>query len=300
MQPNLAYGDGLVAHFRAETSACLVTRSLRKAQLAVTRIRRDTPGHGLTVPLPRQPAFIVLLQLRASAERELFIAGRSIYRGGYGAGTTSIVDLEQEPTCYLGSPFDAMHFYVSRTALDEIAEDQGVPRISTLDCERGMLDPVVWHLGLALLPALERPRDVSVLYADHLLHATHSYFATAFGGMRMLCARRLGVLAAWQMRRATEMMMENLAGDMSLAELAKACGLSVSHFARAFRKDIGMAPHRWLMQQRLLRAKAMLRKADIRLADIALACGFADQTHFTRVFSTSVGVSPGVWRKQVR
>lgn len=300
MPSDCAYGEGLIGHFRAEASACLATSSLRKARLAVTRIRRDTPGHGLTLPLPRQAAFSVLLQLRDSPKRELFIAGRSVHRGGYGARTTSIVDLEQEPTAYLASPFDAMHFYVSRAALDEIAEDQGAPRIGTLDCERGVFDPVVWHLGSALLPALEHPGDVSTLYADHLLLTTHSYFATTFGGMRVPCRTALAVLATWQMRRATEMMMENLAGDISLAELARACGLSISHFARAFRKDTGMPPHRWLVRQRLLRAKAMMREADAGLADIALSCGFADQTHFTRVFSAAVGVSPGAWRKQVR
>ena len=118
-----AYGDGLAKYFRADASSHLVTTAVRKSKLAVTRIRRDTPGHGLTSPLPTEPAFSVLLQLRDSPKRELFIAGRSVYRGGYGARTTSIVDLEQEPTANLQSPFDVMHFYVSRAALNEITDE---------------------------------------------------------------------------------------------------------------------------------------------------------------------------------
>src|SRR5882672_11124231 len=293
-----AYGDGLVKYFRADASSHLITSALRKSKLAVTRIRRDTPGHGLTSPLPAEAAFSVLLQLKDSPKRELFIGGRSVYRGGYGARTTSIVDLEQEPTANLESPFDAMHFYVSRAALQEIADDQGAPRVGTLTCERGVFDPTVWHLGEVLLPLLERPDEIGAMYADHLLLATHTYFAFAFGGMRPPAYSSRGGLAPWQVRRATELMIERLGEDMSLSEVAGACGLSPNYFGRAFKRSVGSPPHRWLLLQRVLRAKSQLRNADRSLSDIAVACGFADQSHFTRVFTSIVGASPGAWRKR--
>jgi len=300
MQPSTgAYGDGLARYFRADASSRLITSVLRKSKLAVTRIRRDTPGHGLTSPLPPERAFSVLLQLRDSPNRELFIGGRSVYRGGYGARTTSIVDLEQEPTANLQSPFDVMHFYVSRAALDEIADDQGARRIDTLTCERGVFDPTVWHLGEALVPALEHPEQVGAMYADHMLLATHTYFGVAFGGMRPPEPSRRGGLAPWQVRCATDLMTARLGSDMSLSEPAGACGLSPSYFARAFKRSVGTPPHRWLLLQRVLRAKSLLRDADSSLTDVAAACGFADQSHFTRVFTSIVGASPGAWRKQV-
>jgi AraC family transcriptional regulator len=301
MQPaSGAYGDGLAKYFRPDASSHLVTTAVRKSKLAVTRIRRDTPGHGLTSPLPTERAFSVLLQLRDSPKRELFLAGRSVYRGGYGARTTSIVDLEQEPTANLESPFDVIHFYVSRAALNEIADEQGAPRIDTLTCERGILDPTVWHLGQALLPALERPHEIGAMYADHVLLATHSYFAVAFGGMRLPSFSRRGGLAPWQVRCATELMIERLGQDISLSEAAGACGLSPNYFARAFKQSVGTPPHRWLLLQRVLRAKSLLRNPAFSLADVAAACGFADQSHFTRVFTSIVGASPGAWRKQVQ
>jgi AraC family transcriptional regulator len=295
-----AYGDGLAKYFRADSSSHLVTQTLRKARFAVTRIRRDAPGHGLTSPVQAEPAFSVLLQLRAAPKRELFLGGRSVYRGGYGARTTSIVDLEREPTANLESPFDAMHFYVSRAALDEIADDHGAARIDTLDCERGVFDPTVWHLGEALAPVLERPGEIGAMYAEHLLAATHTYFAVAFGGMRLPEHRRRGGLAPWQVRVATELMIERMGEDITLSEAAQACGLSISYFSRAFKRSLGAPPHRWLLQQRVQRAKSLLRDGELALADVAAACGFADQSHFTRVFTGIVGVSPGAWRKQVQ
>jgi AraC family transcriptional regulator len=162
MQPGTAaYGDGLTKYFRVDMSSHLVTSTLRKSKLAVTRVRRDTPGHGMTSPLPAEPAFSVLLHLRDCPNREVFMRGRSVFRGAYGARTTSIVDLEHEPTANLESPFGAVHFYVSRSALKEIADDQGAQRIDTLACERGVFNPTVWHLGEALLPALAQPRNRS-------------------------------------------------------------------------------------------------------------------------------------------
>jgi AraC family transcriptional regulator len=295
-----AYGDGLAKYFRADASSHLVTRALRKSKLAVTRIRRDTPGHGLTSPLPAEAAFSVLLQLRDSPKRELFIRGRSVHRSGYGARTTSIVDLEEEPIANLESPFDAIHFYVSRAALNEIADEQGAPRIGTLTCERGVFNPTVWHLGEALLPALERPDEIGAMYADHLLLATHTYFAVAFGGMRLPAHSSRGGLAPWQVRCATELMIARLGEDISLSEVAGTCGLSPNYFARAFKQSVGTPPHRWLLLQRVLCAKSLLRNADRSLSDIAAACGFADQSHFTRVFTSIVGASPGAWRKQVQ
>lgn len=138
-----------------------------------------------------------------------------------------------------------------------------------------------------------RPAEIGAMYADHLLLATHTYVAVAFGGMRLPGYSGRGGLAPWQVRCATELMIAKLAEDMSLSEPARACGLSLSYFSRAFRRSVGTPPHRWLLLQRMLRAKSLLRDADWSLADIAAACGFADQSHFTRVFAGVVGASPG-------
>ncbi len=192
-----------------------------------------------------------------------------------------------------------LHFYVSRAALDEIADDHGARRIERLSCERGVLDETVWHMGMALLPALRNPGEVSPLWADYQLRAAHTYFACAFGGLRAARQPRRGCLAPWQLRRAKELMQSDLTADVSMRELAQACGLSVSYFARAFRQSTGEPPHRWLLGQRVARAQALLRRPDRSLAEVALACGFTDQSHFTRVFGNLVGASPGAWRRSV-
>jgi AraC family transcriptional regulator len=106
-----------------------------------------------------------------------------------------------------------------------------------------------------------------------------------------------GGLAPWQVRRVAEMTRKNLDGRIHLCDLARECGLSVSHFTRTFRKSFGMSPCRWLLERRIDRSKELLVTSRLPIADIAIRSGFSDQTTFTRAFGRVVGDSPGRWRR---
>ena len=75
----------------------------------------------------------------------------------------------------------------------------------------------------------------------------------------------------------------------------------MSHFSRAFRRTMGVAPHHWLLTRRVEVAKEKLRNTRLPLPEVALVGGFADQSHLTRVFTRTVGGWLGlgkfVWRK---
>lgn len=114
---------------------------------------------------------------------------------------------------------------------------------------------------------------------------------------RKQAARVNGGLAPWQLRRAEISMTENLSGQVPLSRLAEQCGVSVRHFARAFRQSTGVPPHQWLLNRRVEHAKELLPNSKLSLSTVALACGFGNQSHFTRVFSEAVCMSPGLWRR---
>jgi AraC family transcriptional regulator len=117
--------------------------------------------------------------------------------------------------------------------------------------------------------------------------------------LSLLGAKKRGGLAPWQVRRVAEMIRENLDGNIHLCDLARECGLSVSHFTRTFRKSFGMSPCRWLLERRIDHSKVLLVTSDLPIADIAMRSGFSDQTAFTRAFGRIVGDSPGRWRRAV-
>lgn len=302
MNSNPAYGENFVSPFKADSVSQLVVSGLRKSRLLVSRLRRDTPGHGL-VAAPQHEGgrvFSVLLQLREQTNRELFLDDRCVHRGSYAAQTTSIVNHIEKPLANLLSPFDNLMFTVPQIALDEIADERGVARVNQLYCPPGgIFDETVWHLGNALLPALERPHEVGALYAQQVMLAINTYFAQTFGGLRP-ANDRAGALAPWQFRRAAEIMTSFSDDDLSLRELAAQCGLSVSYFIRAFKATTGDSPHRWILRHRIECSKVMLSHGNATLIEIAAHCGFADQSHFTRMFKSFVGITPAAWRRSVK
>ena len=161
-------------------------------------------------------------------------------------------------------------------------------------------DPVVHHLGLCLDTARSRPSEMSPVCADHIASALEAYLRQAHNIVSLPPPAVRGGLAPWQLRQAKQILISRLDEPISLAELARACKLSPGHFARAFRQTTGQPPHRWLMVQRIEKAKQLLVESTLSLAQIAQKCGFADQSHFTRVFAQLIQSSPGHWRRHWR
>ncbi len=107
-------------------------------------------------------------------------------------------------------------------------------------------------------------------------------------------------LAPHRAERAKQILLSDLAERVALERVAVELGLSLCHFVRAFRQRFGAPPNRWLVAQRVERAKDMLENSASSLAEIAQSCGFCDQSHFTRAFRRSAGQTPGAWRRRVR
>ena len=299
MKEQGAFGNRLGQAFRQENAPTLITRALNKSTLAVTELKCDQRNFGKTKPIRLEDAYLVALQLRECHDHDLFFDGRLVRPTNFTAGVTSIYDLRRDPIADLRDPYHCLMFYLPRKALDNLALETGAPRIGDLRHPPavGINDPVVRHLLACLQPAMANPEHAHPLFLDHVASALCTHMAHVYGGMTWKAGAFQGGLAAWQKRRATEMMAANLKEAISLKELADECGLSVRHFTRAFRRSTGLPPHRWLLEYRVNRAMELLTNRELSLTDVAESCGFADQSHFTRVFTGMVGISPGAWRR---
>jgi transcriptional regulator GlxA family with amidase domain len=132
------------------------------------------------------------------------------------------------------------------------------------------------------------------------LQALNSHFVCSYGGVRMSAPQFRGGLSSLQRRRATELLEAHLDGDIALQQVAEACELSVSHFARAFKQTFHVPPYRWLIERRVDRARDLMTNSRLPLADIAIRCGFADQSALNRSFKRIHGVTPRTWRRGQR
>ncbi len=99
-----------------------------------------------------------------------------------------------------------------------------------------------------------------------------------------------------QLQQVLDYVQTHLDRDLSLAELAETLNLSPTYFATAFKQEIEVSPHQYVIQQRVERAKLMLSKTDLAIADIALQVGFSSQSHLNQQFKRLTGMTP----KQVR
>lgn len=295
------HGRSLGERLGSKDAPCVLTRTLWNAEIAVTEIRIDKPPGRLTDPLPPVDAFMICLMLSDIPNNSYWEDGRQVSAYSLHTGETTIHDLRRRPAAVIDKPLHSLLFYLPSTTLNALADEAAVPRISELRYQPGVAAPdkTIQHLGLSLMPVFQTPEQLNQLFIDHVTLAFASHAAQTYGGMQTPPTSFKGGLAPWQERLSKEMIAGDLTEAKSLHEIAKACGLSVGHFSRAFRKSTGFAPHSWLLEARVETAKAMLRKREASLSEIACACGFADQSHFARVFARRVGLSPGAWRKAV-
>jgi AraC family transcriptional regulator len=146
-------------------------------------------------------------------------------------------------------------------------------------------------------PALEKGSNSNPLFVDQLGIAVGVHLFERHGGVAAPLCRGRALLSTSQIALATELLRRHPSGNISIAELASACGLSRGYFIHAFKSTTGATPHQWILSRRVEQARELLRNSEQPLAEIALICGFADQSHFTRVFSRIAGASPGSWRR---
>jgi AraC family transcriptional regulator len=297
-----AYGQRLGEALRVENAPTIVTRALRTAEMAVTEIRCDNPPREMSGSIRQEDAFAVALQLRDFPNGEYWEDGRRASVCDLRAGESCLYDLKRDPTALLDKPYHLLSFYLPRAALDAIADDANAPRIRDLSYEpgAGVNDVTISGLGSLLLPALSHPDQAHPLFVDHVLLAVGVHVAQTYGGMRPVSRPIRGRLAPWQERRAREFLRANIKRGVALKEVARESGLSVGYFSHAFRRTLGVAPHQWLIEQRVVLSKEKLRDDGLSLSDVATECGFSDQSHLTRVFRQRFGLTPGAWRRALK
>jgi transcriptional regulator GlxA family with amidase domain len=91
--------------------------------------------------------------------------------------------------------------------------------------------------------------------------------------------------------------MERLDEPLTLADLAAHARMSLRTFARRFNDEVGLSPGRWLIQQRVARARHLLESSDLSVDQIAGQVGFATGASLRQHLHAAIGVSPQAYRR---
>ncbi len=208
-----------------------------------------------------------------------------------------IRDLADDYKADVATPFDFLLLEISPAALERLADAADLPGVTLLAAETASKDIVLANLARVFIPALERPREASALFVDQMATAVGSYLVQRYGSQKSVPVIRPRKLSRAHELLAKNLLLDKLDGDISVQDVASACNLSRGYFIRAFRETTGVTPYQWLLNERVARARELLRDGDLSLSEVAISCGFADQSHFTRVFTGVVGTTPGNWRR---
>jgi AraC family transcriptional regulator len=296
MEDGRTYGDAVARSFGLTRPPTLATRALRHEQVAVSRLSIGANQLGFSAQIPPEDTFVAAVYLTQVPYHELWSANRPYLRQGYAPRGMRIVNLQEEFSANIFCPHETLTIYIPRTALDAFTEEADGRRVESLVCTPGLIDPIVSSIVDVLLPALDRPDDVSALFAEHAVLTVSAHLAHVYGGSSPRPMRG-GALSAAQLRLATAALADLSRRDISMGEIAQECGLPRAYFAKAFKASTGLSLDQWRHRYRVECAKRMLADNGRDIAEVALACGFSDQSHLTRIFSRWVGVSPGRWRR---
>jgi AraC family transcriptional regulator len=274
--------------------------SVVRPQLAITRLIARSGIPERTASIPSEKAYVVSLHLNHanSGEWELWTDDKYIKTGAWPVGGVAMCDLESNSSIRNPGSIDWIHYHVPRATLDALSDDAGVPRAKRLFCVYGTSDPTLHHLTQTILPCLHRPEMFSQLFMDSFTLMICSHLVGRYARTHEAFPQFKGGLAPWQRRRVADLFHEHLDGELKLETLADECGISVSHFARSFRRSFGTSAHRYLILKRIEIAKALLSETNNPLVEVAAQTGFSDQAAFTRAFANVVGGTPAKWRRE--
>jgi AraC-like DNA-binding protein len=101
-----------------------------------------------------------------------------------------------------------------------------------------------------------------------------------------------------RMEKVRDILDNSATDNHSLTSLSDKAAISAFHLARLFKNYTGMAPHQYLLDNRLRFAREMLESGQ-QVSDIAIAAGFYDTSHFIRHFSKYYSVSPFDYQKGI-
>jgi AraC family transcriptional regulator len=199
----------------------------------------------------------------------------------------------QEPPV---SPTPAVHPVLLVHALSESLSGERVIIVPALHAH----DPFLHHMALVLQAAVDAESVAEQLYAEVLAEALVVHFLRRSTAAPPTPCAVSGGLAPYKLQRTLAYIHAHLGQTLSLPTLAAVAQMSLTHFAHLFKHATGVAPHQYVSQCRIERAKRLLVDTDLPLIEIGPQVGYADQSHFTALFRRYVAMTPKTYRNTTR
>lgn len=112
------------------------------------------------------------------------------------------------------------------------------------------------------------------------------------GGQAQFIEQPVPVTRDEGLQRTQAWALERLHEPLTIETLAKHANMSPRHFARRFHSELGTAPLKWLLTERVRLAQRLLEQTDLPVQRVAERSGFGSPVALRRHFTREVGTTP--------
>lgn len=159
-------------------------------------------------------------------------------------------------------------------------------------------DPLIRQLAGALRAELRRGYPPERLYVESLANVLTVHLLRSHSTQRRPLTETGEGLSRRVLGRVIDYVGDNLQEDLKVSELAATADLSPYHFSRQFKRSTGLTPHRYVVHQRVERAKEMLLSDETPIFEVAHKVGFSDQSHLALHTRRLLGATPKEIRRE--
>ena len=244
---------------------------------------------------PRHHALSIYIDKGQQAQR--MVNGKAVSRGFPGA--VCLFPAGSRSIWQIGGQFEFFHFYFNDVDVARCASQtwDSDPDKIQLNERYHREDPILAQAGkLLVLSDWQAPGQAMAM--DHLAQWLLLQVVSRHASVTKAPPAVTGQLSHQYRRLLQEQIHAELDRPLTLSEMAGWVNLSPYHFARLFRATFGCAPYQYVQEQRLIRARDLLRQSTIKITAVALACGFNDASQFSKAFRARFGVTPSHYRSE--
>jgi len=178
---------------------------------------------------------------------------------------------------------------------DLVSRAAGGGRDVDLPCLFLFDDPLCRELSMSMLAEAQAHGAAARMYVESAAVVLSQRLASI--KHRPLAPAHRHGLSPDVLRRAQEFLHDEMNRNPGITELSSAVGMNVDHFSRMFKRSTGLAPHQYLGNIRLERAKRLLAEGRSPIIEIAFDIGYANPSQFSAFFRKRTGLSPTEFRR---
>lgn len=180
--------------------------------------------------------------------------------------------------------------FIRETAIGADLNPDKIEIVTSLDSR----SPIIESMARMAFDELQRNDATATnLYADSVANILAIQLLREYSSEKMPPEKRyVNGLTNKKLALVLDLIESDLSEDLPLKVLANAAGLSEYHFLRMFKQSTGYTPHQYVINQRVERAKELLKQTDMSITEIAYLLGFSTPAHFTHHFRRKTGLTP--------